>query len=265
MPQPPKNLRSFESLVQIVRDLRGPEGCPWDKEQTHETLTRFAIEEAHELAEAIDQEETSAIVEELGDLLLQVVLHSEIGRQKGRFALEDVINSISSKMIRRHPHVFSDSHAENAEQVLKKWSELKKQEKPSQEDEQFAIPPHMPALLRAFKIGEKTQRESFDWASPQEVFAKVAEEADEVREALGAADTTQLHDEIGDLLFSVAQLARHTNCDPEQALRRCNQRFEKRYFNMKKLARNRGQDFSTLGSAEKESLWTEVKRLEAKN
>ncbi len=156
MPKPPNNLRDFAGLVKVVEHLRGPEGCPWDKEQSHETLTRFAIEEAFELGEAIDSGDQKAIRDELGDLLLQVVLHSEIARQEGRFDVNDVIQNISEKMVRRHPHVFADVKVNTSEEVLSNWTEIKAKEKGHKDP--FDIPKALPSLLRAHKIGEKTKK-----------------------------------------------------------------------------------------------------------
>lgn len=262
MPQAPKNLKEFNALLEIVKTLRGPDGCPWDKEQTHKTLTRFALEEAFELAEAIDQDDQTEIVEELGDLLLQVVLHAEIGRQEKRFKIDDVIEAISSKMVRRHPHVFADVEVENSEEVLKNWNEIKASEKVNKpKTSSFNIPESLPALIRSQKIGEKTSRLRFDWTSPEQVLSKVDEELEEVKEALKSGSAEELQAEIGDLLFSVAQLARHVNCDPEQSLRQCNKRFERRFFKMQELATQKKLDFLTLTDAEVETLWTEAKKL----
>jgi tetrapyrrole methylase family protein/MazG family protein len=255
-------MRDFKTLLEVVERLRGPDGCPWDKEQTHKSLTRFALEEAFELAEAIDQGQDAEMIEELGDLLLQVVLHSEIARQEKRFDVGDVVASISEKMIRRHPHVFGDQSVKNSEEVLKNWSEIKAREKAAKPKPRgFDVPEALPALVRAQKIGEKTRRQNFDWASPKEVMLKVEEELNEVKEAIQGGSREEVESEIGDLLFSVAQLARHLNCDPEQTLRRCNRRFEKRFFKMRELAEAEGVDFETLPAPQLESLWTRAKKL----
>ena len=260
-----KNLKDFNALLDIVKRLRGPDGCPWDKEQTHKSLTRFAIEEAFELAEAIDQDDQAEIIQELGDVLLQVVLHSEIARQDKRFDVTDVIEAISSKMIRRHPHVFGDVSVKDSNEVLKNWGEIKASEKAdagkSASLERFDVPEQLPALIRAQKIGEKTSRQRFDWPSAKEVMLKVEEELLEVKEAIQSKDEAEIEAEIGDLLFSVAQLARHLNVDPEQSLRQCNRRFERRFFKMQQLAQARKLDFMSLADAEVESLWTEAKKL----
>lgn len=270
MPIPPNNLREFTALMKVVEHLRGPQGCPWDKEQTHQTLTRFAIEEAHELAEAIDSGVKADIVEELGDLLLQVVLHAEIGRQAGEFTLEDVIESISSKMVRRHPHVFGDVKVSGSGEVLKNWAELKAQEKSeraasspsagSAKPLSFDIPVSIPALIRSQKIGEKTEKIDFDWGTPAEVFVKIEEEIAELSEALDDnAALSKIESEIGDTLFSLAQLARHLDLDSEQALRKTNQRFEKRFHKMQELVIADGKMWADLVSADRESYWQKAK------
>lgn len=263
MVQPPKDLRLFTSLLEIVTALRGPDGCPWDKEQTHRSLTPFAIEEAHELAEAIEAGDEREMISELGDLLLQVVLHAEIGRQAGRFAIADVIEAISEKMVRRHPHVFADTQVSDSAEVLKNWHAIKADEKAAKahvpDQQRFDVPVSMAALARAEKIGAKTKRERFDWHSWQEVLRKVDEELAELKDALKGNDRQHQEAELGDLLFSVAQLARHLHIDAEQALRTTNQRFEQRFFLMKKLASEDGKDFQTLSEAELEAYWVKAK------
>jgi tetrapyrrole methylase family protein / MazG family protein len=265
--QPPKDLRKFDSLLQIIEALRGPEGCPWDKEQTHRTLTPFAIEEAHELAEAIESGDESEMVSELGDLLLQVVLHAEIGRQAGRFDITDVVHAISEKMVRRHPHVFSDTKVKDSAEVLANWSALKAQEKRSSPGERFDIAPSLPALARAHKIGDKTRRLRFDWADAKGVMEKVEEELEEIRQEFQAiagdaptpAQKKAIEHEIGDALFSLAQLARHLGLEAEQCLRTTNARFEKRFFTMRKMIEESGRDYDSLTPEELESAWQSVK------
>lgn len=291
MPKAPVNTHEFSSLVEVVSILRGPEGCPWDKEQTHKTLTRYAIEEAHELAEAIDQGDQNDLVEELGDLLLQVLIHAEIGRQEKRFTLEDVIRGITEKMIRRHPHVFGDVKVRDSEEVLSNWSKLKEKEK-SQKAEKNAkndalgevtaqeemgektagetqshqspfanIPKNLPALIRAQKIGDKTVRFNFDWPGPWPVVEKIEEELNELKEALHTLSLEEQEKELGDLLFSVAQLARHLHLDAEQALRLTNKKFERRFLKMRELVENDQKIFSNLPVSELELYWQKAKTL----
>ncbi len=261
MVTPPLECRSFESLLQIIAALRGPNGCPWDREQTHRSLTPYAIEEAHELAEAIEGGDEGKIVDELGDLLLQVVLHAEIGRQAKRFDIHDVIEAIGSKMIRRHPHVFGDTKVSGTSEVLENWQQIKTAEKQNQaEPTRFEIPIHLSALTRSQKIGSKTKAHRFDWPDWKGVLAKVEEELLELREAINGKNKVHQESELGDLLFSLAQLARHLEIEPEQALRTTNRRFEQRFFMMKALARADDRDFDLLSEADLEQLWQRAKK-----
>ena len=281
MPKPPLNTRDFQALVEVVEALRGPDGCPWDKEQTHKTLTQYAIEEAHELAEAIDQDDRSGTVEELGDLLLQVVLHAEIGRQAGTFTLADVVQSITDKMVRRHPHVFADLAVKDSREVLQNWGNIKDQEKAEKKGAPTAtsessnnpfenIPGHLPALLRAQKIGAKTVRYKFDWEHPSQVVEKIEEELAELKVAMKEAPSAKVdhtaevvderQKELGDLLFSVVQLARHLDFDAEQALRLTNKKFERRFMKMRELVEKDGKVFSTLETSELETYWVKAKK-----
>ncbi|MCM2280652.1 MAG: nucleoside triphosphate pyrophosphohydrolase [Bdellovibrionaceae bacterium] len=269
MIQPPNDLRRFESILKIVEALRGPDGCPWDKEQTHRTLTPYAIEEAHELAEAIENGDEPEMISELGDLLLQVVLQAEIGRQSGRFDIHDVIEAISTKMVRRHPHVFNDTQVGGSEDVLRNWAEIKKQEKAAAHRsttgstasaiERFDVPENLPALSRAHKIGAKTKAHRFDWPDWQGVFAKVNEELAELQAAIATGSAEEKEAELGDLLFSVAQLARHLAIEPEQALRTTNRRFEQRFFTMRRLAETDGHNVDELSEEQLEAYWIKAK------
>lgn len=262
MVQPPLDLKSFASLLEIVTALRGPDGCPWDKEQTHRTLTPFAIEEAHELAEAIESGDEKEMISELGDLLLQIVLHSEIGRQERRFDIHDVIHAISEKMVRRHPHVFADAQVSDSEEVLANWSQIKAKEKKKFDGDEamrFDVSLSTPALTRSQKIGDKTKRLRFDWRNADEVLAKVEEEFNEVKVELKSGDKKRQEHEIGDLLFSIAQLARHLGLEAEQCLRTANARFEKRFFTMRKQIKADGRDYDSLSTAELEDAWQKVK------
>lgn len=263
MPKAPKNLREFAGLVKVVEFLRGPDGCPWDKEQTHQSLTRYAIEEAHELAEAIDGGEDRFIQEELGDLLLQVVLHSEIARQDNRFDIHDVIEGISEKMVRRHPHVFADGEAKTSQEVLKNWAEIKAAEKGQDTDKplSFDIPVGLPSLLRAQKVGEKTKKVRFDWENAEQCWDKVNEELAELEEVFkDPLQRDRAQEELGDLLFSLAQLARHLDLDSEQALRKTNQRFEERFARMQALAHQQGIPWAEVTPEQKEAFWKQAKK-----
>jgi MazG family protein len=309
MVKPPSDLGKFESFVKIVEALRGPDGCPWDKEQTHRTLAPYAIEESFELAEAIEGGDVREMVGELGDVLLQVVLNAEVGRQSGDFTLEDVIRGISEKMVRRHPHVFGDVSLKTSAEVLNNWAKVKAVEKAEKgatsaalggagradanRDKKadavttFDLPKALPALQRAQKIGDKTQKVGFDWPDAHGVFEKVEEEMQELREefarvprdTVGAASASAatgeaaaisddlraaLEHEIGDVLFSVAQLARHLGLEAEQSLRVANARFESRYFKMRANVEASGRAWDTLSDTEKESAWQQAKRELAK-
>ncbi len=263
MPQAPTDLRQFESLVLIVKALRGPDGCPWDKEQTHQTLTRYAIEETAELVEAIDKNDKEGICEELGDVLLQVVLHAEIARQKGDFTIEDVVQSIAKKMVYRHPHVFANTKVKDAGQVKSNWHELKTKEK-GNKPLTGGLPPSLPALLASQKIGERTKQHRFDWTELKDVVAKVDEELGELKAAMQNGTETEKTAELGDLLFSLAQLARHLGTDAEQALRNTNQRFEARFIGMQDLLKADGKDPQETSTDELEAYWQKSKRAEQK-
>ncbi len=268
MEQGPAQPEKFESLLEVVRALRGPQGCPWDKEQTHQTLTQYAIEEAYELAEALDSGKQAHIIEELGDLLFQVVLHSEIARQENAFEISDVIARITSKMVSRHPHVFGSTKVKNSGEVLENWQKIKDAEKKSQQHSDsadgsafkgFDIPAQLPALIRSQKIGSKTKKMNFDWERVEDVVAKVDEELQELKEALKSGTSNDQQAELGDLLFSVTQLARHLNFDAEQALRMTNSRFENRFIKMQEIAHHMKKDFMQLSATELNQLWEQAK------
>lgn len=268
MPKAPENLREFAGLLKVVEFLRGPDGCPWDKEQTHATLTRYAIEEAFELSEAIDSGDNNEIRDELGDVLLQVVLHAEIARQEKRFDIYDVIHAIASKMVRRHPHVFEDSEhrnfagAKSAEQVLSNWAEIKAAEKGKSTAQPltFDIPQGLPALIRSQKIGEKTTKVDFDWGDAQECWPKIKEEIGELEEAMKGGSSSEIESELGDVLFSLAQLARHLGLDSEQSLRKTNTRFEERFHRMQQKVVADGKEWKKLSAGEKEIYWKAAKK-----
>jgi tetrapyrrole methylase family protein / MazG family protein len=261
MPQAPESLRKFESLVTIVEALRGPEGCPWDKEQTHQSLTRYALEEVAELVEALDHNNHPAICEELGDVLLQVVLHAEIARQEKHFDIHDVVESISRKMVHRHPHVFGDVKVKGSADVVANWQHLKQSEK-AKKPLSKGLPPALPALIASQKIGERTKQHRFDWSRIEDVVSKVEEELSELKDALKEGSKAEQVAELGDLLFSLAQLARHLGADAEQALRGTNARFERRFLKMHELMKLDGVDPQTIPLTELESYWQKAKKAE---
>lgn len=267
MPRPPHNRREFEALCEIVQTLRGQEGCPWDREQTHESLVKFVIEETFELAEAIESQthDDNDLKGELGDVLFQVVLHSEIARQEGRFDIADVIEGLNEKMIRRHPHVFSDVKVSDSEDVIANWQKIKADEKAEHKDptDPLHTPKGLPALMEAEKIGGKTKKFGFDWTKLKDVLEKVKEEIGELEEALDTQDKDSISSEIGDTLFSLAQLARHLKIDPEQSLRMTNLRFRKRFQHMLDAVGGDTENFTKLSGDEKERLWSEAKHDES--
>ena len=269
MSKTPSNLRHIESLVEIVRSLRAPGGCPWDQEQTHESLTQYAIEETHELVEALElsplvENKDQKIKEELGDVLFQVILHTQLASERGAFSLEDVIAGISEKLVRRHPHVFADVKVADSAEVVRNWEEIKKAEAAKKSDGPAAfslnVPP-LPALQRAYKIGKRTEKLQFDWDNADGVMLKVEEEFAELREALEEGSEKEINHELGDVLFSLAQLGRHLNMDPEQVLRKANTRFETRFSKMIDLAGAENKDWHSLTLQEKESFWLKAKKL----
>ncbi len=254
-------MTSFQQLTDIVKKLRGPNGCPWDKAQTHKTLTPFAIEESFELEQAIENGDVENIKEELGDLLFQTVLHAQIASDENNFNIDDVIKNLNEKMIRRHPHVFSDVKVKDQFEVLKNWEEIKSEEKKLNNNistSVFDIPKTFPALLRAQKIGKKTQKLDFDWTSAQEVSKKVEEELLELKEAVESKVQKNIEEEMGDLLFTVVQWARHLHVDAEKSLRQANDKFTRRFENMLQEK----EDFLTLPRDEKEKLWNLIKSKE---
>ncbi len=250
--------KSFKELVDLVKTLRSDRGCPWDKSQTQKSLVQYAVEEAFELAEAIESENQNSIKEELGDFLFQVILQAQVAEDEGKFNLEEVITMLNQKMIRRHPHVFASEGSKSIEQIWEKWEEIKNQEK--QSDQIFSYPKNLPALIAANKIGVKTTRYAFDWQSATEVRSKVSEELSELEEAIATKNMDEIENELGDLLFVIAQWARHLNIDPEQALRKCNRRFQKRFSTMMTLSQMEKPDFARLSPTEKEALWEKAKK-----
>ncbi|MFZ3231376.1 MAG: nucleoside triphosphate pyrophosphohydrolase [Pseudobdellovibrio sp.] len=268
MPQPPSNLKDFKSLLQIISDLRGPDGCPWDLEQTHQSLAAYAIEEVHELVEAIEQNDDSHMCEELGDVLFQVVLHAQMAEERNKFNLSDVIESISSKVVRRHPHVFSGLKVSNNQEIIANWDQIKKEEallKPKK-SKLIDIPDSLPALQRSYKIGEKTATFNFDWTEVRDVLQQLKAEIVELEQAMDETVSPEsfLHveHEMGDVLFSAAQLSRHLKIEPESVLREANRRFLKRFAKMVELSGVPSEKFKNLLPEEKQNFWSAAKKLE---
>ncbi len=262
---PPANLRSFDSLIEIMRILRSPTGCPWDQEQTGKSIASNAIEEACELAEAIETHDEENYIEELGDVLLQPIFHAQIATEEKKFDILDVIERLNQKLVSRHPHVFSDKSVHSAQEALKSWSDVKEKEKASRKilsknKAGFDIPTYLPALARADKIGKKTKKLHFDWHDAKSAFEHVENEILEFKEAMAENNHEHLCEEFGDVLFTLVQVARHLNIDAEQALRGTNQKVEKRWIGMQELAKEKGLIFEDLLQPELEELWNEFKK-----
>lgn len=262
MPIPPKNLNEFSSLLQLMRDLRGPDGCPWDKEQTHLSLAPYAIEETFEMVEALEKQDDAEFCEELGDVLFQVVLHAQLATERKAFDIYDVINSIGEKLVRRHPHVFSETKVSGSDEVIKNWNEIKAKEKNGKIKPVFSIPKGLPALPTAEKIGSKTEKMKFDWNNAHQVLAQLKSEIAELEIEMNRTeiDNGSLDHEMGDVLFSAAQLARHLKLDAESSLRRTNLRFQKRFNAMLAECDNNVDKFTALSSEQKEELWKKIKK-----
>lgn len=260
----------FKNLVEIVAQLRGPNGCPWDQEQTQLSLCQYILEEAYELVEAIESRDQGAIKEELGDFLFQVILQAQVAKDNKDFEITQVIEAINEKMIRRHPHVFSQTGERSLDEIWKNWHRLKGEENKGKPKPVFNYPQNMPALQAAAKIGVKSKAYAFDWTRIEDVFAKIQEEIEETRIALNdylkpksqEKSKQELEHEIGDVLFSVAQLARHAGLDPEQSLRKANKRFETRFNKVLELAGLSREDFAALADAQKEEFWQQAKDQE---
>ena len=260
----------FEKLVAIQKRLRAPGGCPWDIEQTHQTLRTYLIEEAYEVLDAIDSGDDAKFAEELGDLLLQVTFHSQIASETNRFNISDVIQSIHDKMIRRHPHVFGDVEAKTSEDVLRNWATIKAQERGENATGEAqkvsaldGVPKSIPATLEGLQLTKKAARTGFDWANAAGVFAKVREETTELENTLENGTAMEAEEELGDLLFAVVNLARFLHIDPEIALKRANGKFVRRFHEMERVAATRGRKFADVPRPEKESLWNTAKELKA--
>ncbi len=260
----------IQKLVDLVARLRGEEGCPWDRKQTRETLKPMLIEEAYEVLDALDASDPQDLREELGDLLFQVVFHAQIARERREFDLGDVIDRLHEKMIRRHPHVFGSADLRTAEDVLKNWEDIKANEKgiPSSslpESERSlldGIPSKLPALHEAYQITAKAARVGFDWPDLGSILEKLQEEAVELSKAYREQDTAHVAQEVGDLLFVAVNIARFLEIDPETALRRCNQKFNRRFRYLESKIKAQGRELRDTTLAEMDALWDEAKRSE---
>ncbi len=252
---------NFEKLCQIVAKLRGPGGCPWDREQTHESLLPALIEEAYEVTEAAREKNDAHFREELGDLLLLVVMHAEIARETDRFNIDDVVRDISEKLIRRHPHVFGTSDARDSGAVLKQWEAIKRDEKKTDSHYLASLPKALPALMRAQKAQSKAARVNFDWTDVRDVVAKLEEELRELKQAMASADPATTEEEIGDVLFAVVNLARKCRLDAESALQRGTDKFVTRFNRLEDELQRQGKRLCDVDLAEMDAIWDEIKKM----
>jgi tetrapyrrole methylase family protein / MazG family protein len=252
----------FETLRRVIATLRGPNGCPWDRKQTHESLKRYLLEETYELFEAIDENDDEHMIEELGDVLLQVMLHAQIGEDEGMFSIDDVIRGITEKMIRRHPHVFGDIIVENAEQVVENWQRIKEKEKKDRSNSLLDdVPKSLPNILKAYEFQKKAAKVGFDWDDVKPMWEKVEEEIAEFkRETLAEQNTrSRLISEFGDILFALINIARYYDINPEEALHSTNKKFYQRFSYIEEQARKRGVALTSLSLAELDRFWEEAK------
>ena len=259
-----KNYR-FSEFVEIIRKLRAPDGCPWDREQTHGSLRSCLIEEAYEVADGIDHYEKTGsyenLCEELGDLLLQVIMHSVIAEEEENFTIDDVITGISEKMIRRHPHVFGEVEANSSQEVLKNWEEIKKEEKSEEKvsDGMIRIARALPSTIRAEKVQKKAAKVGFDFPSYEEAEKKVIEELEELREARKNGDSSHQEEEFGDLMFSVVNLSRFLQLNVENSLTNATDKFINRFVSVEKLASLEGRSLDEMSIEELDALWGRIK------
>ena len=253
-------MKEFDDLVGVMARLRAPDGCPWDREQTHASIRKYVIEEAYEVAEAIDHEEPQELCAELGDLLLQVVFHARMAEEAGQFTVKDVCRGVVQKLERRHPHVFGDAGVRDAAEVSKRWEEIKKEERGPDASVIDGVPRALPALQRAERISEKAARTGFDWPDAEAVLEKLDEERRELLDAVDAGDPDAIRHEVGDLLLTVANLARKLEAAPEESLAQAVDRFEQRFRRVEKTARLAEEDLGRLPLDELEKRWQAAKR-----
>jgi tetrapyrrole methylase family protein/MazG family protein len=258
-------MEQFDRLVQIVAQLRGPEGCPWDREQDHASLKQYFVEEVYEALEAIDGGDEAALCGELGDVLLQVLLHVQIAAEQGRFTLADVLDRISEKLIYRHPHVFADVQVADSAEVLRNWEQLKRHETPDRPRDSAleGVPHSLPALQGAQELQKRAARVGFDWEDIAGPWAKLAEEIEELRQVAETGAPAQVEHELGDVLIAVVNLARFLGVMAEEALRRANRRFAWRFREVERLAEAQGSRLAEMSLAEMDELWEQAKAAEA--
>lgn len=249
----------FQKLIDIMSALRGENGCPWDKEQTRESLKPFLVEETYEVLEAIDEGNPERIKEELGDLLFQIVFHCRIAKERDEFDINDVIERISEKMLARHPHVFGEAKYETSEEVLKQWEERKKEEGKTRESILEGIPKELPSLLRAHRIQARAAQVGFDWERVEDVLKKLDEELSEFREAVTKENQNEMENELGDILFVLVNVSRFVGVNPENALRKTISKFISRFRYIEMRAAESGKSLSEMTLGEMDTIWEEAK------
>ena len=255
--------KEFSHLRQIISTLRGPNGCPWDKKQTHESLKRYALEEVYELIDAIDQDDTDAMIGELGDVLLQVLLHAQIGEDEGMFSIDDVIEELAAKMIRRHPHVFGEKTVSNAEEVVANWNAIKSAEKGTDHDESLldGVEQSLPQLLIAYEYQKRAAKVGFDWTEVDAAWNKVKEEIDEFQHEIKSdGDVAKQRAELGDILFAIVNIARFYDIYPEEALHITNKKFARRFQYIEQCVKGEGKRFSDYTLEQLDHYWEEAKK-----
>jgi tetrapyrrole methylase family protein/MazG family protein len=250
----------FEELVDIVAKLRGPDGCPWDREQTRETLKPYLVEEFYELIDALDDGDPDAVKEELGDLLFQIVLQSQLSNEEKKFNIHNVVEGISEKMIRRHPHVFGDHQLETSADVSERWQEHKRKEGKIFASVMDGVPRALPALIRASQLQMKATKVGFDWKKVEDMFEKLDEEIREFKDALGKKKQDEMEDELGDILFVLVRIANFVNVNAEDALSRTITKFIIRFNHIEAAASEKGRELTDMNLAEMEVLWNEAKK-----
>ncbi|MEO8216724.1 MAG: nucleoside triphosphate pyrophosphohydrolase [Acidobacteriota bacterium] len=255
--------RSFDELVSLMSTLRAPGGCPWDREQTLADLKPFVIEEAYEVVDAIDREDSEALREEVGDMLLEAVFVAEIARENGSFDVYDAVTAVHDKLVRRHPHVFADVEAKDAEAVLVNWEKLKNEERARESKSLLSgVPVSLPALLKATRLTEKAARVGFDWETPQDVVEKMEEELEELKAAIRSDNRAEIENELGDLFFTLANIARKLKVNSEEALQATNRKFIRRFQAVEAGLRSAGKTFEEATLAEMDAFWNEEKDRE---
>ncbi len=254
----------FENFVEIMARLRGPNGCPWDREQTHQSLMKYLIEESYEVAESIEEEDWDALAEELGDVLLQIVFHARMAQEAETFTIRDVIQKITDKMINRHPHVFGDATANDSAEVLKRWETSKREEKPERESILDGIPRNLPALMRAHRLQDRAAGCGFDWEKTELVIDKMEEELREFRHAYQCKQTEETREEFGDLLFALVNVARFVDVDPEECLRAANDKFTARFRHIERELDAQGVSLDDASLEQMDALWDDAKKKEVR-